>query len=245
MTANGPTLGVLLGRFSRQSIGIMSRRGSMVAGIAGLALWIVLLALNTTTLELGIFELFLALAFAYALRAIVRRRHWPILAMFLWVSEQREKLYPNAGRDPSQDELAARIDALIAAGTGEPGTWAEIRKLAVDLQPSIRREHVLAMADLFETDRYEVTGVDAALAELPTDDERRYWRVRLATTEAFSAYAIDGDYVKILLDACADEGPFALSAVNWVRLRLGPFVVSAIYLILGLVVVAILRVAFG
>jgi len=33
--------------------------------------------------------------------------------------------------------------------------------------------------------------------------------------------------------------------VNWVRLRLGPFVVSAIYLILGLVVVAILRVAFG
>jgi hypothetical protein len=213
----------------------------------GLILWLVALALTPPAIAMGVFipELPLALAVVYALPAIAQRRHRPVVAMFLWVSETRTKLYPDAVSDRAQDELAARIDALIAAGTGEPGTWAEIRKLAVDLQPDIRREHVLAMADLFETDQYEVTKVDAALAELPTDEARRYWRVRLATTEAFAAYAVDGDYIKILLGACASEGPFALSAMNWLRSRLGPFVVSAIYLGIGLVLLAVLRIAGG
>jgi hypothetical protein len=243
MPAMGQNLGVLWTRFVHDSMGLLSRRASRIAMALGIFLWIAALAVSPVgRASIAVLELFAAIALAYELPALVNRKHWPVQAMFRWWHEASSPLNP--ARTRVAEDPATRVDALIAAATGEPGTWDEVRALAVELRPAVSREHVLAMADLFEKGGFHTAAFDAALAELPTDEERRHWRVRLALTEAFAGYVVHGDYLPGLLQAASREGPFALSPIGRARLAISRYMLGGFFLVAGLGAAGLIAIAF-
>jgi hypothetical protein len=210
----------------------------------GVAVWLFVLAISPAiTAWLAILELFTALAFAYELPSLINRKHWPAQPIFLWSRAESERLYPE--ETEAEDERISEVDALVSGGTGDPGTWGQVRTLAAGLRPAARREHILAMADLFETGDFDAPGFEAGLRELPDDAGRRYWRVRLAMTRAFAAYDEDADYLPLLLDAAAEEGPFELTRASWSRLYMTRYLVGVFFLAIGVVLAALTAIAGG
>ncbi len=202
-----------------------------------IALWLVALAIEpVTSLSVVLLELFVALALANVPVAIVNRRYWPVQELVIWWSAERARLHPPASRVGREEGLAARVDTMILEGTGEPGTWGDIREEAPKLRPSVRREHALAMADLFETGEFDVARFQAALAELNDDRYRRYWRVRLALTEGFVRFVTGGDYLAPLLEVFSREGPFDLKPRRRLRLRMSRVALPVAYLAVGVAV---------
>jgi hypothetical protein len=223
-------------------MGLPSARASLTAMVLGVAIWLFALGISPVSKAwIVILELFTALAFTNELPSLINRRHWPAQPIFLWSRTESERLYP--AEADGDDGRIAEVDALVSGGSGEPGTWAQVRALAAGLQPAARREHILAMADLFETGEFDPAAFEAGLADLPDEEERRYWRVRLAMTRAFASYDEGGDYLPLLLAAAAEEGPFALAQGSRLRLFMTRYLVGAFFLAVGLAVAAPMAIA--
>lgn len=246
MTGNGPTLGKEWVNFVKTSIVPYGGRAGVVATAVVVVVWLLVLGISPVSrLSVVMFQLFVALALASMLVAILNRNRWPAQALFVWAIRERARLYESSRKTSPEEQLASRVNDMIFGGSGEPGTWAKVRAEARNLRPSARREHVLATADLFETGEYDSTAFDAALAELGDDAERRYWRVRLAMTEAFAAYAVDGDYMAVLLEAASREGPFVLAVPGKLRLLMYRFAASASFLCVGIVAALAIAIAWS
>jgi hypothetical protein len=225
-------------------MGLPTVRASLLAMALGVAIWLLMVAISPAPAKawLVILELFTALAFAYELPSLVNRKHWPAQPIFLWSRSESERLYPEeTGAD---EDRISRVDELVSAGTGEPGTWNEVRTLALGLEPAARRQHILAMADLFETGEFDASAFDGALLELP-HDAKRYWRIRLAMTRAFASYDEGGDYLPLLLDAAGEEGPFELTRASWSRLYTTRYLVGVFFLAIGVVLALLMAIAGG
>lgn len=246
MKGNGPTLGKEWVNFVKTSIVPYGGRAGVVATAVVVVVWLVVLGIAPVSrLSVVVLELFVALALASTLVAIHYRNRWPAQALFVWAIRERARLYESSPKTSPDEKLASRVNDMIFGGSGEPGTWDKVRVEARNLRPSARREHVLATADLFETDEYDSAAFDAALAELGDDAERRYWRVRLAMTEAFAAYAADEDYMPILLQASSREGPFDLAVTGKLRLLMYRYTASASFLCVGIVAALAIAIAWG
>lgn len=244
MSEQHPNLGKLWVSFLKTSIVLYGGRSGTIASVVVVFAWLALLGLTAAVrLSVAVLGLFIALAVVAAIVAIRNRKGWPAQAMFVWAIRERARLYEGPGKVTADEELATRVNDMIFGGSG--GTWTEIRAVAKKLRPAARREHILATADLFENDQFDRSRFDAALAELTTEDERRYWRVRLAMTEAFAAFAVADDCMPILLEAASHEGPFRLPLLGRLRMWSYRFSTSASFLIVGVVAAAAIAIAWG
>jgi hypothetical protein len=215
--------------FSRRSMGLLTRRGSLLAmAVAPFILWDEVLVVPPGRLAVFAIELLLAVAIAYVLPSILKVRHGPVLRLFLW--DQQSLRLRDARRSGAEQEADAKLDALLKARTDDPGRWREVRAIAADLQPTVRREHVLAVADIFERDDVELTRYEAAIAELEDEATRRHWRVQLAMTKGFAEFMGGGDYMKPLIDAATAEGPFPLTAAGRIRFWMVGSLVPGVFL---------------
>ncbi|HEX7612032.1 MAG TPA: hypothetical protein VF371_04590, partial [Candidatus Limnocylindrales bacterium] len=160
---------------------------------------------------------------------------------FLWAQGPR----PSSKPADDKDGLVSRVNAAIAAGSDEPGSWLEARTLVAKLPPNIRREHALAMVNLFEKAGFDAAAYEAALAEVTDVAESRYWRVQFAVTQAFAAYQTGEDYMQPLLEASKREGPFSLSAQSRVRVWIARVGFAAFFLIVGAVAAVALTITGG
>ena len=236
------SLGVRWVQFVRHAMGLPSARASLMAMALGVAIWLFALGVSPVSKAwIVILELFTALAIANELPSLINRRHWPVQPVFLWSRTESQRLYP--AEADGDDGLISEVDALVSGGSGEPGTWGEVRALAADLRPAARREHILAMAGLFETGEFDSAAFEAGLTDLPDEAERRYWRVRLAMTRAFASHDEGGDYLPLLLAAAAEEGPFTLAPASRWRLFITRYLVGAFFLAVGLAVAAPMAIA--
>jgi len=223
-------------------MGFLSTRSSAFAIVVGLVVWLTVLGLSPVNrLSIVVFTLCAALALGYTLPAIASRKHWPAQAMFLWAQGPR----PSSKPGDDKDGLVSRVNAAIAAGSDEPGSWLEARALVAKLPPDIRREHALALVNLFEKARFDEVAYDAAVAEVTDLAESRYWRVQFAVTKAFAAYQTGEDYMQPLLEASKREGPFSLTAQSRLRIWIARVGSSAFFLIVGIVAAVGIRIAEG
>jgi len=228
--------------FAKKSMGFLSTRSSAFAIVVGLVVWLTVLGLSPVNrLSIVVFTLCAALALGYTLPAIASRKHWPAQAMFLWAQGPR----PSSKPGDDKDGLVSRVNAAIAAGSDEPGSWLEARALVAKLPPDIRREHALALVNLFEEARFDAAAYEAALAEVTDVAESRYWRVQFAVTQAFAAYQTGEDYMQPLLEASKREGPFSLTAQSRLRIWIARVGSSAFFLIVGIVAAVGIRIAEG
>jgi hypothetical protein len=228
--------------FVKKSMGFLSTRSSAFAMVVGLVVWLLVVGLGAVTRpSIVVFIFFAALALGYMLPVIANRKHWPVHAMFLWAQGPR----PNSNPADDKDGLVARVNEAIAVGSDEPDSWLEARALVAELPSNIRREHALAMVNLFENARFDAAAYEAAVAEVSDVAEARYWRVQFAVTQAFAAYRTGEDYMQPLLEASKREAPFNLSAKSRLRVwlaRIGP---SAFFLIVGMVMAVLIRIALN
>jgi hypothetical protein len=228
--------------FANKSMGFLSARSNAFAIVVGLVVWLTVLGLSPVNrLSIVVFTSFAALALGYTLPAIANRKHWPAQAMFLWAQGPR----PSSTPADDKDGLVSRVNAAIAAGSDEPGSWLEARALVAKLPPNIRREHALAMVNLFENGRFDEVAYEAAVAEVTDLAESRYWRVQFAVTKAFAAYQTGEDYMQPLLEASKREGPFSLTAQSRLRIWIARVGSSAFFLIVGIVAAVGIRIAEG
>jgi hypothetical protein len=228
--------------FAKKSMGFVSTRSSAFAIVVGLVVWLTVLGLRPVNRpSIVVFAFFAALALGYTLPAIANRKHWPVQAMFLWAQGPR----PNSNPTDDKDGLVSRVNAAIAAGSDEPGSWLEARALVAKLPPNIRREHALAMVNLFENAGFDAAAYEAAVAEVSDVAESRYWRVQFAVTQAFAAYQTGEDYMQPLLEASKREGPFSLSAQSRVRVWIARVGFAAFFLIVGAVAAVALTITGG
>jgi len=228
--------------FAKKSMGFVSTRSSAFAIVVGLVVWLTVLGLRPVNRpSIVVFALFAALALGYTLPAVANRKHWPAQAMFLWAQGPR----PSSTPADDKDGLVSRVNAAIAAGSDEPGSWLEARALVAKLPPNIRREHALAMVNLFENGRFDEVAYEAAVAEVNDLAESRYWRVQFAVTKAFAAYQTGEDYMQPLLEASKREGPFSLTAQSRLRIWIARVGSSAFFLIVGIVAAVGIRIAEG
>ena len=228
--------------FANKSMGFLSARSNAFAIVVGLVVWLTVLGLSPVNrLSIVVFTSFAALALGYTLPAIANRKHWPAQAMFLWAQGPR----PSSTPVDDKDGLVSRVNAAIAAGSDEPGSWLEARALVAKLPPNIRREHALAMVNLFENGRFDEVAYEAAVAEISDLAESRYWRVQFAVTKAFAAYQTGEDYMQPLLEASKREGPFSLTAQSRLRIWIARVGSSAFFLIVGIVAAVGIRIAEG
>lgn len=228
--------------FAKRSMGFLSSRSSALAMVVGVLAWLTVLGISPVNRVSSVaFALFAALAVGYALPAIANRKHWPAQAMFLWAQGPR----PSSNPADDRDGLVSRVNAAIAAGSDEPGSWLEARALVAQLPPDIRREHALAMVDLFENGRFDEAAYEAAIGEVSDVADGRYWRVQLAVTQAFAAYMTGGDYLQPLLVASKREGPYQLPTASRLRILMARLGFSAFFLTVGIVATVLLRIAEG
>lgn len=227
--------------FAKKSMGFLSTRASAFAIVIGVVVWLTVVGLSAVTrTSVVVFAFFVSLALGYTIPAIGNRRHWPAQAMFLWAQGPR----PNSNPADDKDGLASRVNGAIKDGFDE-ASWLKARALVAQLPPDIRREHALAMVNLFETARFDEEAYEAAVAEVSDPAESRYWRVQFAVTKAFAAYQTGGDYVKPLLEACKQEGPFALAAQSRVRVWIARVGFPTFFLVVGIIEAVALTVARG
>jgi hypothetical protein len=228
--------------FAKKSMGFLSTRSSAIAIFVGLVVWVTVVDLSGVAgTSVVVFAFFAALALTYTVPAIANRKHWPAQAMFLWAQGPR----PNWSPNDDKDGLIDRVNGAIVAGSDEPGSWLEARTLVAKLPPDIRREHALAMVNLFENARFDAEAYEAAVGEVSDVAESRYWRVQLAVTQAFAAYQTGEDYMKPLLEASRTEGPFSLTTQSRVRVWIARIGFSAFFLTVGIVAAVVLTVAGG
>jgi hypothetical protein len=218
--------------FSRRSMGLLTRRGSLLAlAITPFVLWDELMIVPPSRLTAGIVELLLAFAIAYAFPTLLKIRHRPVLRLFLW--DQQSLRQRDAGRSGAEQEADARLDGLLKTRTDDPARWREVRAIAAELKPAVRREHVLAVADIFENDAIDLTQYEAAIAELSDEATRRHWRVQLAMARGFAEFVGRGDYMKPLLEAAAAEAPLPLAAAVRIRFWVVGWLVPGLFLVMA------------
>jgi hypothetical protein len=210
-------------------MGLLTRRESLLAmAVVPFILWDEVMLVPPPRLLAGVVELLMALALAYALPPIIKLRHRPVLRMFLW--DQQNLRERDAAKSGAEQEADAKLDALLKTRTDDPARWREVRAIAGELRPTVRREHVLAIADVFEKDDVDLTCYQTAIAELGDQASRRHWRVQLAMTRGFAEFVGGGDYMKPLADAAAAEGPFPLTAAGRIRFWMVGFLVPGVFL---------------
>ena len=227
--------------FAKKSMGFLSRRLSLVAMTVAIVLWLTVLGLGTPTrTSIVVFAFFAALAFGYVIPAVATHKNWPAQAMFLWAQGPR----PNWKPTDDKDGLVERVNWAIEDGHDE-ASWREARTLASQLPADVRRAHALSMIDLFENAHFDEDAYGTAVEAVTDPAESRYWRVQFSVTQAFAAYQVGGDYLKLLLEASKNEGPFSIATPSRLRILIARVVFPILFLIVGVVLGVALAVVVG
>lgn len=227
--------------FAKKAMGFLSTRLSLVAMAVSIVLWLTVLGLGTPTgLSIIVFTFFAALALGYTIPAIANRKHWPAQQMFLWAQGPR----PNWKATDDKDGLVERVNWAIEDGRDQ-ASWLAARTLASQLPADIRRVHALAMIDLFESAHFDEDAYGTAVDAVTDAAESRYWRVQFAVTRAFAAYQTGGDYLKLLLEAAKQEGPFSGTTQSRVRIWIARVGFSIFFLTVGVVAGVVMAISGG
>jgi hypothetical protein len=240
MSSNEPaSLGQLWARFERASAAPLTSRGSGVAMLSGICLWLLwLAALPAQRLSVGVLGLFVAIGLCYALVELRTWRHWRAAWLLWWSYRQQVRLH---GRKRAENPgLGQQVDELMSAATPGSDSWAEIRSKAQQLSPPAR-EHVLLLADVFNGRPWDASRLRSAIGDLASTEERCYWSVGLAMIEGLAAYQAGGDYLGPLNRASRQLGCWPCLIAH-TALR---FVVADFYVVFGVVVALTLTVVWN
>jgi hypothetical protein len=90
----------------------------------------------------------------------------------------------------------------------------------------------LLLADVYQNERFENDKLEALIAEMPEEGDRRHWRVTLAFDRAFAEFLRGGNCVSVLVETAAKEGPFALPTFR-MRLKFVLSRLSYLWLFIG------------
>jgi hypothetical protein len=215
-----PTFGQSWAEFRKSTVRMPQGAGLFVGLTAIAAAVVVCLLLHVNRLSLGILVVFTTFGATWQAAAFLDRKTSLAFRLWTWLDIRDAEYLARRAQEGAPSSPKPGVGRLAAAATSEPESWQKVREAVVNMPRKAAREHVLLLADIYTKDEFDTGGLEAAIAELTDEEDRREWRVMLAIDLAFAEYLKGGNGRQALAEAAAKEGPFRLPTPE-LRLRYG------------------------